>query len=310
MKNQSTNHAAAFGGFILPKSNTNGEITMPVNWPEVAKAIDNIAELKIVQLVLWVTWGNGQADDRVPLSINDFIEVTGLCKRSVANGIKKAIAHGYINRQNCGDESNLCFYGINLANPQAQDLPNDVDKSMQDFPERPYLAPDEMQILPEENFASVDELAFEAFSDENANFASSSNELELPTHNYYNEDVSRIQEDQYVDSDQPIEPSPRKTKMGKYPAFLCARIEQFSQTLGDYEHTASNIGQAHHIYLDYIARGGNAKAFVELMQQAKEITQKKSCIRRKNQKNQRNAMPYFFACLKRACKESKDRIAA
>lgn len=80
-----------FEGFSLSEDGMNYAIALPTNWPEVSRAIDNLAELKVVQFVLWVTWGNGQPDALVPLSIEDFMDVTGLCKPLVITNISPAI---------------------------------------------------------------------------------------------------------------------------------------------------------------------------------------------------------------------------
>lgn len=302
MKNQSTNHADMFNGFVL---SSEQEFAMPTVWREISKEIGNLAEYKIVELIIWITWGNDQPDAMVPLTIDDIMECTGLSRQSVRTGIEKAMQHGYIERQiqDCIEEGNIYkvrYYGLKLYQEQDKDLVFD------EMDEIGYNQ--DLDVVQDVSFS--DETALEADFYQEQNVSCSSNEFERYPHNNNYEDVSRIQEANIADCDQSVEPSPRKTKMGKYPAFLCSHIEQFSQVLGDFEHTASNIGQAHHIYLDYIAKGGNPKAFIELMKQAREITQKKSGIKRKNSHDKRNAMPYFFACLKRACVKSKDQIAA
>lgn len=280
--------APYFDGFQLPDHSTNGEITMPANWPEVAKAIDNIAELKVVQIVLWVTWGNGQPDVLIPLSIDDFVEVTGLCKRSVANGIQKALEHGYIHRQN------LCYYGINLAHREEQDVPNDMDESMQDFPECPYLASDETQDLPDENFALMDESAFEALSDENANFASSSNNSNNIPINNCNRSL-RIQSLETL-PEEVYSNKPDRAKEN-YPEFIRAVLKYLSVELGDGEHIAPNIAQATRIYKQ---SGMSEDDFTKLLYDLESVARYKRAIKRVNSQGQPNRMPYYFACLKKS----------
>lgn len=286
---------------------------MPANWPEVVKTIDNLAELKVVQLVLWVTWGNGYPDDQVPLSTEDFMEVTGLCKRSVANGIKKALEHGYISRKACKEDSTVCFYGIQLAQTELdageQDMScqEDFDWTlMQDFPDDDAnftLAPE--QDLPCENFAFMPETALQVDSDYDANFTLS-RELEISTQSYYSEDISRIQEDDNnFDSGRDALPCARQQLLSQADnATLCSRMEGLSNALGDVEHTASNIGQARHILAEYQAHGGNFEAFLLLLWEARDLARKKTNMRRPNR------MPYFFACLKRACLPRKEQAIA
>lgn len=291
MTNQSTNHAATvdtFGGFALPEDSTNCKITMPTNWPEVAKAIDNLAELKVVQLILWVTWGNGQADALMPLTLDDIAECTSLSQQSVRTGIDKAIQHGYIVREieyntEDGRVHQIRFYGIKLyqVDIQEQDLsvPQDVSVS--------------------------DESAIEADCYEAQEVSAFSNELEIYPHNNNSVDISRIQEeDNTLDTDQSKRSCNRLQLLSRDDnATLCNRIESLSRALGDHEHIASNIGQTRHILARYLASGGEFEAFLLLMYDVQDIARRKTNMRRPNR------MPYFFACLKRACKEM-EKIAA
>jgi DNA-binding MarR family transcriptional regulator len=262
-----------FNGFILPEQG-NYAIAMPANWPEVTKAIDNLAELKVVQLVLWTTWGNGQADTLMPLTLDDFAECTGLSKQSVAAGIERAIEHGYIERQieyysEDGRVRSMRAYGIKLYQPEINNFVED-----------------------QESLLSA-ELALEADSSENQDVCfSSSREFERYTQNNNTEDTLRIQEDTN-NFDAGKEPCPLLSRADN--ATLCHRVEWFSDNLGDREHTASNIGQTRRILASYQARGGNFEGFLLLMGEARDLARRKTKIRRANR------MPYFFACLRTAC---------
>lgn len=235
-----------FEGFTVG-DDTSCTVALPANWPEVSKAIDNLAELKVVQLVLWVTWGASQADALMPLTLDDFTEVTGLSIQSVRSGIEKAIEHGYIERQ---EDKGVRYYGIKLL--QVQDL-----------------------IVSEVSIS--DEPASEADA-QDLDF-SSSNEFERDTHNNISGDILRNQEASNLDVDE----HPCKGLLSKADnATLCSRMESLSSALGDHEHTASNIGLARRILANYQARGGNFEDFLLLMYEARDLARRKTKIRRKN----------------------------
>lgn len=75
------------------------------------KKIDNLAELKIVQAVFrktygWVeSWQENTAIYKLEdeISYSQFEEMTGLSSASISEGIKRAIAHGYIIQVSAGD---------------------------------------------------------------------------------------------------------------------------------------------------------------------------------------------------------------
>ena len=95
-----------FGGFTPPVSNY---YRMPIDWINISAKITNLAELKIVQYVLRHTWGFQEYDGKLkPITIDEFMhgrkrsdgtrmdEGTGLSNRSVIDGIRNAIEHGYL----------------------------------------------------------------------------------------------------------------------------------------------------------------------------------------------------------------------
>lgn len=262
-----------FNGFILPEYGSGYDIVMPANWPQVVKAIDTLAELKVVQLILFATWGSGYADHQVPFTIDEIAEHTGLSKPSIATGIEKAIEHGYIDRQieyftEGGRVRSIRYYGLKLY--QAED-----------------------NFLEDQESLLSAELALEADSSENQDVCfSSSREFERYTQNNNTEDTLRIQEDTN-NFDAGKEPCPLLSRADN--ATLCHRVEWFSDNLGDREHTASNIGQTRRILASYQARGGNFEGFLLLMDEARDLARRKTKIRRANR------MPYFFACLRTAC---------
>ena len=93
-----------FKGF-KPRQDLSGFTAIPNEWfDEVLAKIDSLAELKIVQAVFrktygWVeNWHNGEAVFKIEdgISYSQFSELTGLSSASIAEGIKRAIEHGYI----------------------------------------------------------------------------------------------------------------------------------------------------------------------------------------------------------------------
>ena len=93
-----------FKGF-KPRQDLSGFTAIPNEWfDEVLAKIDSLAEMKIVQAVFrktygWVeNWHNGEAVFKIEdgISYSQFEELTGLSSASIAEGIKRAIEHGYI----------------------------------------------------------------------------------------------------------------------------------------------------------------------------------------------------------------------
>jgi len=125
-----------FKGF-KPRQDLAGFTAIPNEWfDEVLAKIDNLAELKIVQAVFrktygWVeNWHNGEAVFKIEdgISYSQFSELTGLSSASIAEGIKRAIEHGYIVQLKKGDfhtgESSV--YKIRTIDdklPEKPDLP-------------------------------------------------------------------------------------------------------------------------------------------------------------------------------------------
>jgi len=100
-----------FKGF-KPRQDLTGFTAIPNEWfDEVMKKIDNLAELKIVQAVFrktygWVeSWQENTAIYKLEdeISYSQFEEMTGLSSASISEGIKRAIAHGYIIQVSAGD---------------------------------------------------------------------------------------------------------------------------------------------------------------------------------------------------------------
>jgi hypothetical protein len=95
-----------FGGFTPPVSNY---FRMPNEWVNISAKINNLAELKVVEYVLRHTWGYQEFDGKPkPITTDEFMHGrkdrggnrldngTGLSNKSVVEGLKKAIEHGYL----------------------------------------------------------------------------------------------------------------------------------------------------------------------------------------------------------------------
>lgn len=291
-----TNEPSPFDGF-------NGFVCRE-DWYVLAAFINNLAEFKIIEWLLRHTW-----DEWIEVTTETFMHGyfdeeglkldygTGLSKPSVLLGIKKAVQHGLIEQWvNETDKTRIRkFYRIRVFVAAEQIDPQlEQEIGIVGTGEEDYFG---VKDLYEETFLTDEEPLPPSMGIESSNY--------IPNNNYCS-NLSRIQSQEILPERGNSNKKPRGKS--KYPKFIRSYMESFSSDLGDMEHTASNISQATNIYLAYIANGGNAKAFMELMIQAKEITQKKTCIRHKNSKKQRNAMPYYFAVLINAARVQKENI--
>lgn len=310
-----------FYGFALPDEDNYFSVLH--DWKMIGAHINNLAEYKIVDYILQITWGTGNPYNRVPLTIealmNGYVDEedvridngTGLCRQSVMNGLEKAMKHGLIERhiEYYLDENGITratrYYGLKFYEPaemQEEVMVAPQEEMVEDF--------DETQFTCESPIHDLENAVLEPDESQSLNDVPLSEERENSNYihnNNYCSNISRIQALENL----PEKMNSKKKPGGKskYPGFIRSYMESFSSDLGDPEHTASNISQATNIYLAYIANDGNAQAFVELMIQAKETTQKKSGIKHRNSSKKRNAMPYYFACLRNAAKVSVDKIA-
>lgn len=95
-----------FNGFAPP---TKNYFHMPNEWVNISAKINNLAELKVIEYVLRHTWGYHEYDGRPkPITTDEFMhgrkradgarmdDGTGLSNKSVVEGLKRAIDHGYL----------------------------------------------------------------------------------------------------------------------------------------------------------------------------------------------------------------------
>lgn len=310
-----------FEGFTPPTE--EDYFTTLRHWRMIGARIANLAEYKIVDYLLQLTWGEGRPYDMMPLTteafMNGFVNEygeridngTGLSRQSVLNGIEKAMKHGLIERhiEYYLDEHGITratrYYGLHFYEPaeiQEESTATPQEEIVEDFDNTPFACE-----MPIHDLESVDLEPDEAQSLNDIPLSMEIENSNYLSNNNYCSNISRIQHLENLPEKGISKKKPRGKS--KYPGFIRSYMESFSSDLGDLEHTASNISQATNIYLAYIANGGNAKAFVELMIQAKETTQKKSGIKHKNSGKKRNAMPYYFACLRNAARAATEPLA-
>ena len=94
-----------FAGFVRPRQNW---FKLPNEWTDITAAITSLAELKVVEYVLKHTWGYQEYGLTKQITTDEFMHGrrrkdgtridrgTGLSNRSVIDGLRKAIQHGYL----------------------------------------------------------------------------------------------------------------------------------------------------------------------------------------------------------------------
>lgn len=94
-----------FTGFTPP---TKNYFPMPNNWIDICAEINNLAELKVIQYVLRHTWGYREYGIKKAITTDEFMhgrkrtdgsrmdKGTGLSNRSVIDGLRAAVEHGYL----------------------------------------------------------------------------------------------------------------------------------------------------------------------------------------------------------------------
>jgi hypothetical protein len=98
-----------FEGFRKIDKESKHFYKLPNEWTDIMAEIDNLAELKVVEYIMRHTWGFGEHDRYKHITVDEFMhgrlkadgtrmdKGTGLkSDRSVKDGLKAAIEHGYI----------------------------------------------------------------------------------------------------------------------------------------------------------------------------------------------------------------------
>lgn len=98
-------HEEAFSGFVVPSQNW---FRLPNEWTDITCGMKSLAELKVVEYVLRHTWGYQEYGTAKRISTNEFMHGrrkkdgsridrgTGLSNRSVIDGLRQAVEHGYL----------------------------------------------------------------------------------------------------------------------------------------------------------------------------------------------------------------------
>jgi hypothetical protein len=99
-----------FEGFRKIEKTSKNFYRVPNEWTNIMAGINNLAELKVIEYIMRHTWGFGEYDQYKHITVDEFMhgrlqadgvtrmdEGTGLkSDRSVKDGLKAAIDHGYI----------------------------------------------------------------------------------------------------------------------------------------------------------------------------------------------------------------------
>lgn len=275
-----------FEGFTLPTE----DYFAPLHyWRLIGVHITSLAEYKIIDYILQITWGTSNPYNRVPLTIESLMDGyiddegiqidngTGLSRQSVITGLDKAIKHGLIERHieywidEDGRTRTTRYYGLHFYEPVEV---NDLDFG--------------------------DNQPVEPFEGESLNCRLSSNNSNNIHSNITCSNLIRIQSQETL----PEKVYSNKTHQAKenYPAFIRAVLKYLSIELGDGEHIASNIAQATRLYKQ---SGMSEEAFTKLLYDLKETARNKRGIKKVNSQGWPNRMPYFFRCLRNLLITSK-----
>lgn len=104
-KPEGTQKRLQFGGFERPSANY---FRMPNSWTDITAQIDTLAELKVVEYILRHTWGYAEFGIAKHITMDEFVSGrkrrdgsrmdlgTGLSERSVRNGLDEAVSHGLV----------------------------------------------------------------------------------------------------------------------------------------------------------------------------------------------------------------------
>lgn len=299
-KKETFTETEAFTGFTQDNIYSEYYYT-PAIWLDVCAAIDNLAELKVVQYILRHTWGYRDYNTAKYITVDEFVHGrkykqgerkgermdigTRLSDRAVQEGLARAMKHGWVV---CFvDDSDLArvkkYYALNMQ-AESIELSPDEEDDQQDYGMNDN--PDGVNnIHPPTNVIRS--------KDESYSYRSKERTLEETTKKdgirNTPPSVNNFENIRYL-------PPPHERR-GKIPDFIKITLEQFSRDLGDYEHTASNIGQAFRLYE---STSGDPDTFMALLDEAKAKARTRTNIKKKNSKGDINRMPFFFACLRKS----------
>lgn len=135
----------AFEGFRKIDKESKHFYKLPNEWTDIMAGIDNLAELKIIEYLIRHTWGFGEYDQYKHITVDEFMhgrlrvdgtrmdKGTGLkSDRSVKDGLKAAIEHGYILCDVDASDRARIKKSYKLKIREVDTTPQEVDATPQD----------------------------------------------------------------------------------------------------------------------------------------------------------------------------------
>jgi hypothetical protein len=256
----------------IGKSWIEGYSQIPNIWIKLVACIQNLSELKVVLYILRHTWGFQEYDMPKHITTDEFVYGrkrrdgsrmdigTGLCERSVINGLALAERHGFI-----------------VCEINASDLAR-TKKAYKLKMQAPTMQGGDLQRVQSE--MEIVQIGTKEYADR------SKNEPE-------NEPLEQTEEIRIVHSSQKTEGS--RPDIRGIPLNIKTFITDFTYDLGDdSENLRSNMTRANRIYQ---SSGISLDDFLDEMYMARKVA-KKTAIKKKNKKAELTACPTFSVALK------------
>jgi hypothetical protein len=147
-----------FEGFRKIDKDSKLFYKLPNEWTDIVADIDNLAELKVVEYLVRHTWGFGEYDQYKHITVDEFMhgrfKVDGVTRmdkgtglksdRSVKDGLKSAIGHGYIVCDVDARDKARIKKSYKLKMREVVSTPQQVDTTSQDT----KIYPSDTQNLP------------------------------------------------------------------------------------------------------------------------------------------------------------------
>ena len=149
-----------FEGFRKIDKESKHFYRLPNEWTDIMAGIDNLAELKMVEYLIRHTWGFGDYDRYKHITVDEFMhgrlrvdgtrmdKGTGLkSDRSVKDGLKAAIEHGYILCDVDASDKARIRKSYKLKMRQVESTPQD-NREVESTPQEGSNYPPDTQNLP------------------------------------------------------------------------------------------------------------------------------------------------------------------
>jgi len=142
---QKSTQQQTFAGFAEPTSNF---FRMPTIWTNITAAINNLAELKVVEYILRHTWGYQEYGIKKHITVDEFVggrkrqngsrmdQGTGLSERAVRYGLGRALDDGLIVEEvDATDRGRVKkFYALKMRERDGEEGNEDIVESQLDLP--------------------------------------------------------------------------------------------------------------------------------------------------------------------------------